>query len=56
MNLKCDLDIKFAQPGHRFCTLANREKHLSKVELKSLMDQEIWSGHQLKGKAHDLEV
>ena len=23
MTLKCDLDIKFAQPDHRFCTLAD---------------------------------
>ena len=24
MTLKCDLDIKFAQPGHRFCALTER--------------------------------
>ena len=25
MTFKCDLDIKLAWPGHRFCTLANLE-------------------------------
>ena len=31
MTLKCDLNIKFAKPGHGFCTLANLEEHLGEV-------------------------
>ena len=35
MTLKCDLGIKFAQPGHMFCTLAYCEEHLDRSGLKA---------------------
>ena len=31
ITLKCNIDIKFAQPDHRLCTLAICKEHLGEV-------------------------
>ena len=33
ITLKCDLDIKFAQPGHRFCTLAEKNIWVKSISI-----------------------